>query len=331
MRILTGVYNFGIRKIELNARNNVFFSKKQFNNLCAGHSTRLGVPSHVIQAALMQAYAAWGRCFRKQSRKPRLKSVRNKLRIITFPDLFNRNRINGGKITLPIVGKIRYFKQQIPHGQIKNCRIIRRASGWYCQLVIDTVRVFEVKHTYKKVGIDTGFKTLASLSDGTKICNKREFVKWQNRLAQSQRGRNKKLTARIHERIGNRRRDYNHKMSRKIVENHAEIYVTKDNLRKQSKIFGKSIGDAGIAQLRNFILYKGDIHGRVVKLVDSRNTTRTCSKCGDTTGPRGRSGLTVRVWECSSCGATHDRDINAAVNILKLGSGYDLVNLKPFH
>jgi transposase len=152
------------------------------------------------------------------------------------------------------------------------------------------------------------------------------FVKGQNRLAQAQRGGNKKLVARLHERIKNRRKDYNHKVSRKIVENFKEIYITNDNLRGQVKIFGKSVSDAGISQLRQFISYKGDAHNRKVVLVDSKNTTLTCSNCGAHTGPTGIGGLKVRTWECSVCGTQHDRDVNAAKVVLKSGLGWSLKN-----
>lgn len=185
---------------------------------------------------------------------------------------------------------------------------------------------FPVKAADRKVGIDTGFKHLAILSDGTKFNNPRNFRKAQKRLAQAQRGKRKALVARLHERIKNRRKDYNHKVSRKIVENYSEIYITDDNLKGQSKIFGKSISDAGISQLRNFIIYKGDVHGRKVELVDSKYTTMTCSNCGARTGPTGLFELVVRSWECSVCGAQHDRDVNAAKVILKTGLGWSLDN-----
>jgi len=329
LNILTGVYNFGIRKIKLNADNYIYFSKFDFINLCANHSEKLGIPSHTIQAILERSYNAWKCCFKKIFMKPRLKSVRNKLRSIPFPDLLKRSRISNNKIDLPILKKIRYIKQEIPKGDIKNVKIIKRASGWYCQLWIDTNHNFPIKETTEKIGIDTGFKTLATLSNGIKYDNKRTFIKGQQRLAQAQRGKNKKLYARLSEKVANRRKDYNHKVSRQIVENYKEIYITKDTLNKQAKRFGKSVTDAGIAQLRNFILYKGDNHNRVVKLVDSKNTTRKCSNCGNLTGPIGMGSLAVRVWECMACGAFHDRDINAAMNVLKLGLGDSLNLSKP--
>jgi putative transposase len=323
---LTGIYNWAVRTIELNAQNKIYFSKFEFANLLFNHSKKLGIPSHTIQGILDQAYTAWQRCFKKLSKQPRLKSIRNKLNSIPFPDPILSSKLKERLVRLPRLGRVKFYKQDLPDGQIKRARIVRRASGWYVQLSIDTKHRFPVKQTAAKVGIDTGFNNLATLSTGQKFCNPRNYRKAQNRLAQAQRGIDRKLVARLHERIKSRRKDYNHKLSRMLVENFQEIYITNDNLRGQSEMFGKSVQDAGIAQLRQFILYKGDTHGRKCVLVDSKNTTVTCSNCGARTGPTGMSGLAVRFWECSACGAQHDRDINAAKVILKTGLGWSLDN-----
>lgn len=323
---LTGVYNWTSRKIELDASYGIYHSGFDLQNSLAGISKKLGIPSHTIQATILQAYTAWERCFKKVSRQPKLKSIRNKLRSIHFPDQLKSNKIVGNRISLPGIKDIKFYKQALPEGKIKQVHIIKRASGWYCQLCIEVKHTFPVKETDEVVGIDTGFKDLAILSTGERFSNRREFVKGQKRLAQAQRGKRKKLAARLHERISNRRKDYNHKVSRQIVENFKEIYITNDNLRGQAKIFGKSISDAGIAQLRQFILYKSDNHSRKCVLIDSKNTTLTCSTCGAKTGPKGLGGLKVRIWECRVCGAQHDRDINSAKVILKTGLGWSLDN-----
>ncbi|MFI5391812.1 MAG: RNA-guided endonuclease InsQ/TnpB family protein, partial [Bacteriovoracales bacterium] len=302
---LASIYNFGIRKIELNATDKIYFSKFDFVNILAKHSKKLGIPSHTIQGILEQSYLAWDRCFKKKAKKPKLKSIHNKLKSIPFPDPIKFPKDN--KIGLPGLGKFRYFKQEIPMGKIKKGRIIKKASGWYLQLTIDANHIFLVKETDFKVGIDTGFKTLATLSNKREIPNYRYYIQGQKRLAQAQRGKNSKLIARLHERISNRRKDHNHKESRKIIENYSEVYITNDNLKGQSKLFGKSVSDAGISQLKQFISYKCDNHGRKFGLVVSKNTTKTCFKCWSLTGPTGVKQLAVREWECSNCRFVHQR------------------------
>ena len=148
-------------------------------------------------------------------------------------------------------------------------------------------------------------------------------------MAQAQRGHDKKLAARLQTKIANRRKDYNHKISRQIVENYSEIYITDDNLRNQAKIFGKSVQDAGINQLRDFLGYKSENNNRIFAKINSKNTTMTCSNCWSLTGPTGLSGLAIRHWECTVCGAVLDRDINSANVILKVGLGRNLEFQEP--
>ena len=322
---LTGVFNWAIRKIELNAKDKIYFSFYDLVNLIPNHSKKLGIPSHTLQGMVEQGHLAWKRCFKKLAKRPKLKSTHNKLRSIPFPDPISSTKIKENKIALPGIGKLRFHKQELPKGKIKTGRIVKKASGWYLQLTFYTKHVFPVKDTSASVGIDTGFKTLATLSNKEEIPNHRYYIQGQKRLAQAQRGKNKKLAARLHERISNRRKDHNHKVSRKIVQNFSEIFITNDNLRGQIKLFGKSVNDAGISQLRQFISYKSENHGRKFGLVTSKNTTRTCFKCWALTGPAGVKQLAVREWKCSNCRFVHQRDINSAEGILILGSGIDLV------
>ena len=322
----TGLHNLILRRIKQDAKNKIYHTKYQLFNQFAGHSNKTDIHSRTIQAVIEQAYNSWDRCFKKLSKEPKLKSTRNKINTIPFPDPLSRNKITNKIIRIPLIGKTRYYSQVLPEGNIKTSRVIKRSSGWYIQLNIDANNIFSVKNTEEKVGIDTGFNYLAILSDGNKIENPRNFIKGQKRLAQAQKGLRKRLVSRLHERIKNRRKDYNHKVSRKIIEDYSEIYITKDNLRNQAKIFGKSVSDAGISQLRNFILYKGENHGRLVKLVDSKNSIMTCGKCGALTGPTGLHKLAVRHWVCAVCGADHDRDINSAYVTLNVGLGRNLVS-----
>ena len=322
---LTGIYNWAIKKIKLNAKDKIYYSKLDFQNLLSDHGKKLGMPSHTIQGTLIQAYSAWNNCFKKISKEPKLKGVHNKLNSIPFPDVIPRSRLTPKTIRIPLLGITKYFKQPLPEGNIKNARIIKRASGWYIQLTLDAIPTFPVKNTTEKVGIDTGFKHLAVLSNGVKYENPRNYIKSQKRLGQAQRGNRKHLTSRLHERIKNQRKDNNHKVAREIVENYSEIYITNDNLRGQSKIFGKSVMDAGINQLRQYLIYKSENHNRLNKLVASPYTTMTCAVCESRTGPTGLHGLAVRDWVCSACGAVLDRDVNSANVILNVGLGCNLV------
>jgi len=316
---LTGVYNWAIKKIEHDAADRVYHSQMDFQNLLADHSKKLEIPSHVIQGTIRQAYNAWQRCFKKLAKKPHLKGMRNKLNSIPFPDPIKSSR--DSRIGILGLGKVRYHKQDIPDAVIKCGRIIKKASGWYICLWLDCDHKFPVKETDKAVGIDPGFKTLLTLSDGTKFENPRELRKGAKRLSQAQRAHNKRLSARLQERQANRRNDRNHKISRKLVENYATIFYSDDNFRAMAKRFGKSVSEAGLGDLIGKLDYKCRVGGRRFEGKNSKGTTMICSTCGDLTGPTGLGGLAVRQWVCSACGSIWDRDYNSSLNILNAGLG----------
>ncbi len=181
-----------------------------------------------------------------------------------------------------------------------------------------------MKETTEQIGIDPGFSTLLTLSNSIKIENPRELRKGANRLAQAQRGKHKKLSARLLEQQKNRREDRNHKISRKLVEDYSTICYSDDNFKGMAKKFGKSVTEAGLGDLIGKLTYKCRIGGRQLIAVDSKGTTMTCSICGAVTGPTGLNGLAVRNWVCTVCGTDHDRDINSAMVVLKTGLGISL-------
>lgn len=317
--MLTGVWNWAIRKIENDAKDGIYYTPKDFQNLLANHGKQIGIPSHTVQGILSQAHTAWKRCFKKIGGKPRLKGMRNKLNSIPFPDHIREPQSN--HVKLPGIGTVRFHKQDIPGGKIKCGRIVKRASGWYLCLFIDAERKAIERKFDGVIGIDPGFKDLITTSDGEKIPHPKELQQATKRLAQAQRGINRKLVARLHERIQNKRKDRNHKLSLSLVQQNTFIYFSKDNHKAVAKKFGKSVTSSGHAQLRSMLEYKSRAGGTQYVEVASKGSTRACSACGSLTGPAGLAGLSVRDWECMACGAHHDRDVNSAINTLIAGAG----------
>jgi hypothetical protein len=123
--ILTSVWNWAVRKIELDAQDHIYHSSRAFQNLLADHGPKLGIPSHTIQGMLSLAHQAWHRGFTKLARKPRLKGQRNKLNSIPFPDPFTR--WEGNQIGVPGIGCVKFHKQWVPEGCIKCGRMVKRA------------------------------------------------------------------------------------------------------------------------------------------------------------------------------------------------------------
>lgn len=319
--ILGAIFDFGIRKIELNAANKKYFGKQTFQNLLAGHSKTLDIPSHTIQGMLLTAYSSWQRCFEGIAKKPKLKGVRRPCNSIPFPDALKAPI--GNHIQLPGFGKVRFHKQDIPEGKIKCARLCKRASGDYLCLFIDAQPKAIERTGDASVGIDPGFKSLLTFSTGEKIEHPREFRRIEKRLGQAQRGHRKKLAARIQERAANKRKDRNHKLSRRIVSENKVICFLKDNHRAVAKKFGKSVSDSAHGGLRQQLTYKSLAGGSDLRHPENRNSTRACSTCGALSGPTGLAGLKIRKWDCGVCGTHHDRDKNSAINALIFGVGSD--------
>ena len=179
------------------------------------------------------------------------------------------------------------------------------------------------------VGIDCGLERFATLSTGEHIDNPRFFRQGENRLAKAQkklsaatkgtpeRVKRRKVVACIYERIANKRRDFAHQESRKLVNRFAFIAFENLNIRGMLKnhYLAKSISDAAWNQLVRFTSYKAENAGRRAVQVNPRNTSQACSGCGSIV----KKDLSVRIHSCSGCGLILDRDHNAAINILALG------------
>lgn len=317
---LTGVWNWTVRKIELDAVDRRYYTEYDVKALLNGHSRKVGIPAAVIQDAATGAHHAWKSFFTGLRRRPRLKGRRNKLNWIVFRDVSSL-KVRGRRIYFSArFGSFRFHKQDIPEGRVKRIRIVRRTSGWYGVLTIDA----EPQHLqagHGEVGIDPGFASLLTLSSGEKIDRPDELKRTARRLGQAQRGRRRHLTARLNERVGRQRKDRNHKLSRRLVLENRLIAWSKDYHAVIARRFGKSVQSSGHAQLRQMLAYKCRTGGAQFIEVASRNSTRRCSACQALKGPTGWAGLKVRVWECSACGARHERDVNAAVNTLRLGQG----------
>lgn len=173
-----------------------------------------------------------------------------------------------------------------------------------------------------EVGIDLGLKTLATLSTGEKIVNLQSYRHYQEALARAQRAGNKKRVAAIHAKIANARKDQHHKVTTKIArENRLIVVGDVSGARLAKTRMAKSVLDAGWSQFRTMLEYKARLHRAEFVIADERRTSQTCSRCGviPDSSPKGMGALGIRQWECSGCGAVHDRDVNAAINILTVG------------
>lgn len=192
---------------------------------------------------------------------------------------------------------------------------------WYFNVVVQ-VEVEERIAGNGQVGIDLGLKTTATCSNGDTLERQDFYRNSEEKLARAQRARKKKEVKNIHAKIKNRRKDAIHKFTTELVNENELIVignVSPSGLAK-TKI-AKSVLDAGWAMLKTQLDYKSKAMRVAFVEVNESYTTQTCSCCGciSSSSPKGREGLRIREWTCAECGAEHDRDINAAKNILAAG------------
>jgi IS605 OrfB family transposase len=192
-------------------------------------------------------------------------------------------------------------------------------GDWYLCLPV-IVNAEKTVAPSEAVGIDLGLKTIATTSDGDKL----EAGRWTrdnaSKLAMAQRRGHKRQAKRIHRKISRQRQDALHKFSTRMVSQYQTIVIGDVSSKKLVKTqMAKSVLDSGWGMLKTQLAYKSEHAGRSFQVVNEKYTSVTCSSCGSLSGPRGVNGLIVRSWVCSACGDAHDRDVNAAKNILTAG------------
>lgn len=190
---------------------------------------------------------------------------------------------------------------------------------WYLNVVVKVQA--KGSSATASVGIDLGLKEVAVASNGQRI-EGRFYRKLEADLGIAQRAHKKRRVKAIHAKIANQRKDALHKFSTALVRENAAIFVGDVASSKLVKTkMAKSTLDAGWASLKTMLEYKSHQAGIVFEVVNEAYSTQTCSCCGaiPTSSPKGRAGLGIREWICSDCGAQHDRDTNAAKNILAAG------------
>ncbi len=192
---------------------------------------------------------------------------------------------------------------------------------WYFNVQVE-VPTQPLSQGQSAIGIDLGLKDVATCSDGTRLEAKTPYRALEAKLGLAQRANKKQRAKAIHAKIKNQRKDALHQFSSELVKKNAVIFVGNVSSTQLAKTrMAKSVLDAGWGLLKTQLQYKAIAHGVWFEVIDEAYTTQACSCCGaiSRNSPKGRAGLGIREWTCLACGTRHDRDINAARNILALG------------
>ncbi len=210
-----------------------------------------------------------------------------------------------------------WYSQELK-GNILSGSFNQDACGnWFLNITTDYVQEVEPHITDAEIGIDLGCKTQITCSDGNEYERPNLTLKFADKLAKAQRAHKKKQVSKIHRKIRNIRKDWNHKITTDICKTYAKVVVGDIGSKGLCKTrMAKSVLDMAAYEIKSMLSYKAIRHCMDVLIVSEKFSTVTCSVCHERTGPSGLSGLGVRVWDCPKCGAHLLRDVNAAINIL---------------
>jgi putative transposase len=290
------------------------------------------VHSHTLQDVTMRVDLAFQAFFRrlKAGEKAGYPRFKGKGWYDSITYLQSGFSLNGKILNLSKIGDIKIKKHRELVGSSKRLTIRRTSTQkWFVSILTDYDSYQPLERSDKAIGIDVGLLSFAALSDETFIENPKFYVSEEKNLAKAQRKLSKaekgtperkkalKVLCRVHERISNKREDFIQKLSKILVDKYGTICFEDLNIKNmvRNPIYSKGIMDAAWNKLVTYTTYKAENAGRRVILVNPYNTSQMCSRCGTLV----EKDISIRIHNCPSCGLSIDRDLNASINILRLG------------
>ena len=325
------VYNWGLAEWKKQYKNgekpNHFILKKQFNGIKKDEFPFVcEVSKCCAEIAFMNLGRAYKNFFDKRAKYPKFKKK-------GIHDSFGLDNlkfhIDGKHIKLAKMQLMRMAEPLRFDGKIMSGTVSCVAGKWYISIAVEVKKDLTLPKTGKYVGVDLGVKDIAITSDGYKFANPQWINKSEKKLKRLQRelARRKRASkrhertrlrlTRKHNQVANQRRDWLHKLTTYLVRNYDVISLEDLNVRGMTKnhSLAKAITNVSFGEFNRQIEYKAQMYGKQIYRVDRFfPSSKTCSVCGCI---QDKMPLNVREWTCPDCGAHHDRDINAATNLLR--------------
>jgi putative transposase len=338
------IYNYGLeRKVKTYSETqksiSVYQIQKDIPKMYEEKPWLKEVNSQSLQQTLKDLDSAFSHFFRKDNSFPKFKSRKNPKQSFRIPQHFEISK-DYKAIKVPKLKWINFRdKFNIPKDvEFRNITISKEGNEYFAALCYDEKTTkLELKSIQenKTLGIDLGVKTLATLSDGTKIENPKHFKRYEDKLALEQQKLSKKENResksyqkqkekvnKVHKKIRNTRKDFLHKLSTSLVENQnwttfvMEDLATKNMIQNNYSPMSKAIGDAGWRMFRSMMEYKTEDKGKNFIVIGRFDPSSKLCYCGT---KNEELTLNDRTWTCKNCGITHDRDELAANNIKNFG------------